>query len=174
MSEPIRNYKSHEYKEVTVTEAQAGFYLDSYASFGWELDDNIPPKTVGHSVTFHFKRDRKIANKAELTRLQRNFESDIEQLHALESSKSSSATIWALSIGLVGTVFMAGAVFAVVADPPRYLLSVLLAIPAFIGWALPCIVYKKVKARTIRRLNPYIEEKIEELYALCEKGQALL
>lgn len=174
MSEPIRNYKSYEYKELTVCEDQAGFYLDSYASFGWELDDHFPPKTTGSNVTFHFKRDRKIANKAELTRLQRNFEADIEQLRALESSKSSSATMWALIIGIVGTFFMAGSVFAVVAEPPQYLLSTLLAIPAFIGWILPCIVYKKIKFRTIQRLNPYIEEKTEELYALCEKGQALL
>ncbi len=174
MSEQVRNYKSYEYKELSVNEEKAGFYLDSYASFGWELDDNLPPKTSMNMVTFHFKRDRKIANKAELTRLQRHFEADIEQLQELEHSKNSSATIWALTIGILGTAFMAGAVFAVVDQTPHYLLSILLAVPGFAGWVAPIFVYRRVRARKTRQIMPYIEEKTEELYALCEKGQALL
>lgn len=174
MSEPVRNYKIYEYKELTTTEEQAGFYLDSYASFGWELNDDLPPKTAAGSVTFHFKRDRKIANKAELTRLQRNFEANIEQLHEMERAKYSTATVWALTIGLIGTAFMAGSVFAVVAPTPNYLLSILLAVPAFAGWIAPIFIHRQVRARKARQLAPYIEEKTEELYALCEKGQALL
>lgn len=174
MNEPVRNYKSYEYKELTVSEEKAGFYLDSYASFGWELDDNLPPKTGMGAVTFHFKRDRKIANKAELTRLQRNFEANIEQLREMERSKTSTATVWALSIGLIGTAFMAGSVFAIVGQTPHYVLSILLAVPGFAGWAAPVFVHRKIRASKARKLAPYIEEKTEELYALCEKGQALL
>lgn len=174
MSEPTRNYKSYEYKELTVSEDKAGFYLDSYASFGWELDDNFPPRTTVGGVTFHFKRDRRIANKAELTRLQRNFEANIEQLREMERAKYSTATVWALTIGLIGTAFMAGSVFAVVAPTPHYLLSILLAVPAFAGWIAPVFVHRQVRARKARQLAPYIEEKTEELYTLCEKGQTLL
>lgn len=174
MSEPVRNYKSYEYKEIVTREDKAGFYLDSYASFGWELDDNFPPKTAAGNVTFHFKRDRKIANKAELTRLQRNFEANIEQLQEMERSKHSTATIWAITIGILGTAFMAGSVFAIVAPTPHYILSILLAVPGFAGWIAPVFVHRKVRAHKARQLAPYMEEKTEELYALCEKGQALL
>lgn len=174
MSESARNYKLYEYKELAVSEEKAGFYLDSYASFGWELDDNFPPKTSMNVVNFHLKRDRKIANKAELTRLQRNFEANIEQLREMERAKTSTASIWAMSIGLIGTAFIAGSVFAIVGQMPHYALSVLLAVPGFAGWAAPIFVHRKVRASQARKLAPYIEEKTEELYALCEKGQALL
>lgn len=57
------------------------------------------------------RRDRKIVNKAELTRLQRKFESCVGQLLSLEHSKTSAATVGSLVIGVIGTAFMAGSVF---------------------------------------------------------------
>ena len=73
-----------------------------------------------------------------------------------------------------GTVFMAGSVFAVTADPPRVILCILLAVPGFAGWILPYFAYRWVKERKTRQVNPYIEQKTEEIYAMCEKGQSLL
>ena len=35
-------------------------------------------------------------------------------------------------------------------------------------------VYKKVKAEKIKKVTPYIEEKYDEIYEICEKGHALL
>lgn len=61
------------------------------------------------------RRDRKIINKAELTRLQRNFEDCMRQVDMLERSKTSKASAAAISIGIIGTMFMAGSVFAVTA-----------------------------------------------------------
>lgn len=173
MSDAARDYKSYEYKELSIPSDKAGFYLDSYASFGWVQNDDLPPQG-SRTVTFHLKRDRKLVNKAELTRLQRHFEADLEQLRELERSKTSAARLWAALIGLLGTALMAGSVFAVTATPPRIGLCILLAVPAFAGWIAPYFVYRAVRARKTRQLTPYIEEKIEELYSLCEKGQALL
>ena len=68
---------------------------------------------------------------------------------------------------------MTGAVFAVTASTPRMALSVLLAVPAFAGWIAPYFVYQRVKAQKTRQVTPFIEAKIEEIYAMCEKGQSL-
>jgi hypothetical protein len=68
----------------------------------------------------------------------------------------------------------AGSVFAVTADPSQILLCIILAVPAFAGWILPYFVYKKVKAEKIKKVTPYIEEKYDEIYEICEKGHALL
>ena len=57
---------------------------------------------------------------------------------------------------------------------PHILLCILLAIPAFAGWILPYFVYQQVKARRTRQVTPFIEEKIEEIYGMCKKGQSLL
>lgn len=69
---------------------------------------------------------------------------------------------------------MAGSVFAVTADPPRIVLCILLAVPAFAGWIAPYFVYCIVRDKKTRQVNPFIEEKNEEIYAMCEKGQSLL
>lgn len=172
--EQMKNFTTYEYKEITVCSDKAPLYLDCYESFGWKQDENFSPQESGDKVTLKLKRDRRLVNKVELTRLQRNFEATMNEILALEHSKSTAATIWALCTGLVGTAFMAGSVFAVTAAPPRILLCIVLAVPAFAGWIAPYFVYRILRDKRTRQVNPFIEEKTEEIYALCEKGQSLL
>lgn len=172
-----KRFTSYEYKELAVKEEQASFYLDCYENFGWKQDENFPPQRQqgkADVVTLKLKRNRKIINKVELTRLQRNFEADMQDIASLENSKTRQGTVMALMIGVIGTAFMAGSVFAVTAEPPVIWLCILLAIPAFAGWILPYFVYKKVKEKKTKKVTPYIEEKYEEIYELCEKGHSLL
>ena len=169
-----KEYMSYEYKKLNVKEKLASFYLDCYENFGWQQDDNFPPQETGGTVTLKLKRNRKIANKVELTRLQRNFEADMEEIDSLENSKATKAMIVSLSIGIIGTAFMAGSVFAVTANPPLIWLCILLAVPAFAGWIFPYFVYKKLKEIKTKKVTPYIEEKYEEIYEICEKGHSLL
>ena len=110
----------------------------------------------------------------ELTRLQRNFEACVNEIVALENSKTSVTTMYALIVGIVGTAFMAGSVFAVTAQSPHIVLSVLLAIPGFIGWILPYFLYKRIVGKQTQKLIPLIEEKYDEIYEICEKGNKLL
>lgn len=168
------DFTAYEYKEVTVESSNASLYLDGYESFGWQQDEKFPPKESGGKTTLKLKRNRKLANKVELTRLQRHFEANMQEIHALENSKSSVATIWALSIAVLGTVFMTGSVFAVTAKPPQVALCIILSIPAFAGWLAPYFVYQKVKHQKTQQVEPFITAKMEEIYALCEKGQSLL
>ena len=169
-----KEYISYEYKELNIKEEQASFYLDCYENFGWKQDENFPPQENGGMVTLKLKRNRKMVNKVELTRLQRHFEADMQDIFSLENSKTTQAMIVSLTIGIIGTAFMAGSVFAVTAAPPLIWLCILLAIPAFAGWILPYFVYKKLKEMKTKKVTPYIEEKYEEIYEICEKGHALL
>lgn len=169
-----QRFHSYEYKEVLVRSSQASFYLDCYESFGWQPDENFPPQNSKGKVLLKLKRDRKLLNKAELTRLQRHFEANMEEIAALEQSKTSFANLWALVTGMVGTAFMAGSTFAVVAEPPIIWLCILLAIPGFLGWIAPLWIYRAAKRRKSRQVQPFIEAKMEEIYQLCEKGHSLL
>lgn len=169
-----KDFVGYEYKEVTADRERASMYLDGYINFGWVADDNIQPSVVMGKVTIKFKRDRKILNKTELTRLQRHFEACMNEIDAMEKSKTSDATIWALVIGIIGTAFMAGSVFAVTHQPPIIWLCIVLAIPAFIGWILPYFVYKSRVRKKIEKITPQIEEKYDEIYEICEKGNKLL
>lgn len=176
-----KDFVGYEYKEVITDKSRVSFLLDGYENFGWELDRNmieVPGENRNpmkqNNVILRLKRNRKIINKMELTRLQRNFESCVREIDTLERSKTSVATIYALIIAVVGTAFMAGATFAVTTQPPQVILCILLAIPGFIGWILPYFVYKKVLGKQIEKVTPLIEEKYDEIYEICEKGNRIL
>lgn len=177
MSEIIKSGKDfvgYEYKEITADREQASMYLDGYMNFGWEADENIQSSVVMGKVTIKLKRDRKILNKTELTRLQRHFESCMNEIDAMEKSKTSDAIIWALVIGIIGTAFMAGSVFAVTHQPPIIWLCIVLAIPALIGWILPYFTYHSRVRNKTEKVTPHIEAKYDEIYEICEKGSKLL
>ncbi|SEW22169.1 hypothetical protein [[Clostridium] fimetarium] len=187
MSEIIKGsnaFVGYEYKEVITNKEKVSFQIDGYKNFGWEVDDNIKhnmsvnvPRNIPSSygtVVLWLKRDRKIMNKMELTRLQRNFEFCIKEIIQLESSKTSTATMYAIIVGIIGTAFMAGSVFAVTAAPPMIVLSIILAIPAFAGWISPYYIYNMVVRKRAEKVSPLIEEKRDEVYEICEKGSKLL
>ena len=170
----MTEFTAYDYLTCSVPQENAAFYLDCYQSFGWQQDEHFAMKEKSGSMQLKLKRSRSIANKAELTRLKRNFEADMQQLADLEKRKTSRACMAALAVGIVGTAFMAGSVFAVTATPPQTALCVLLAVPAFAGWIAPYFLYNRLKARHTQKILPYIEKKQDEIYALCEKGQSLL
>lgn len=169
-----RNFIGYEYKEVTVPSGQASFYLDCYENFGWQPDENLAPASGPHLTKLCLKRNRKILNKMELTRLQRHFEACASEIETLEKSKTSEAGAAALSVGLIGTAFMAGSVFAVVQEPPIIWLCILLAIPGFGGWIAPYFLYRRILGEKTKKIDLLIEARMEEIYQVCEKGHSLL
>lgn len=162
------SYVAYEYKEIEASGERAALLTDCYQSLGWEAEKESFPDRI------MLRRSRKIMNKAELTRLQRNFEACIEEIDTLQKSKKSKAAAVSILIGLVGTAFMAGSVFAVTAQQPVIWLCVLLAIPAFGLWALAPVLYPRMVAKRTGIVNQLIEEKYDEIYTICEKGSKLL
>lgn len=118
------------------------------------------------------KRDRKIRNKAELTRLQRHFDATASEIETLEKSKVIGASIVAYFIGVIGTAFVAGSVFANQAD--NMVLSIILAVPGFIGWIIPYLLYCKFSKKKTSTVAPLIDQMYDEIYEVCEKANALL
>ena len=77
MNEIIKNdrsYVGYEYKEILVSKDKVSMCIDGYKNFGWKLDENRKQLTEKEKSIIYLKRDRRIINKAELTRLQRHFE----------------------------------------------------------------------------------------------------
>lgn len=170
MRNDTKSFIGYEYCEITKVDKWENFYADGYLNFGWKLE-----KTARRpSNTLLFKRDRKILNKVELTRLQRQFDSIIKEINQLEKSKDDRATIIALIIGIIGCAFIALSVFAVAKMPPHIIACILWAIPGFICWILPYFIYKKLSYERSIEIAPLIEEKYNQLYETCESGNALL
>lgn len=162
-------FVAYDYKEVAASGERAAFCLDCYRSFGWQPDGRAPA-AKGKLL---LKRPRAVANKAELTRLQRHFEACLEEIDALERSKTGGATVAALTVALAGTAFMAGSVFAVTHTPPLIVLSVLLAVPAFLGWILPYFLYQKIARRRAGLVAELVEQKYDEIESICRQGDLL-
>ncbi|MCM1039649.1 MAG: hypothetical protein NC434_10030 [Ruminococcus sp.] len=173
-------FMAYEYKEILTESSRFSFLLDGYENFGWEFDDRLSDDRENRSPVsrqgrvLRLKRDRKIVNKVELTRLERNFEACVDEIDKLEKAKTSTATMYALILGIIGTAFMAGSVFAVTAQPPYYILCIILAIPGFLGWILPYFLYKKTVEKRTEKMAPLIEAKYDEIYEIWEKGNKLL
>lgn len=167
-----KNFIGYEYKEQTVKRSMESIYTDSYPSFGWELEgSSIPPQGSAY-VSLKFKRNRKLRNKAEITRLQRLFESGAAEIESLEFSKVTKASGVAYGVGLVGTAFMAGSVFAV--TDGNIALCIILAIPAFAGWIAPYLLFRKISSHKSEEVTPLIDKKYDEIYDICEKASSLV
>lgn len=175
-----RDFIGYEYKEVVTEGSMVSLLIDGYENFGWKIDEKLSEYSREGSLpnqkrsVIRLKRNRKIINKMELTRLQRNFEACVNEIEKLEKSKTSTATIYALIVAIIGTGFIAGSVFAVTAQPPHIILCILFAIPGFIGWILPYFIYNRIMRKQNEKINPLIENKYDEIYEICEKGNKLL
>lgn len=178
--EERKHFISYDYKEIIADYEKASFLLDAYVNFGWQPDENQKSimkndySPYQKKMVLYLKRDRKIMNKMELTRLQRNFEACMKEIETLEKSRNSKAVMWALIVGILGTAFMAGSVFSIVMQPPQILLCIILAVPAFIGWIVPYFLYRKISVKESEKLEVLVEEKYDEIDRICEKGNKLL
>lgn len=167
-----KDFMGYEYRNITVKKTMQAVYADSFGNFGW-IAEGIGD-TVGKvdSVVMKFKRDRKIRNKSELTRLQRQFEACTAEIVSLERSKVTKAAGIAYAVGVIGCAFMAGSVFAVTAG--NIPLCVILAVPGFLGWIAPYLLFRSINAKKTEAVTPLIDQKYDELYSVCEKANALL
>ncbi len=173
-----KKFTAYDYKEIEAERNMIPFLRDGYENFGWEtqektVESNNHPNQ-NHKSILQMRRNRKIMNKPELQRLQSHFEACVKDVNALEKSKDSKATMISLIVGILGTAFMAGSVFAVTAEEPLIVLCIILAIPGFIGWILPYFLYKEIREKQTQIINPLIEKKYDEIYEICEKGNKLL
>ena len=168
MSKDNKDYfVSYDYKEIEDIGKKTAMLKNCYESLGWEIEREDNKKII-------FRRNRKIINKMELTRLERCMEATFEEIDNLQKSKTRKASVISIALGLVGTVFMAGSVFAVTANPPIIWLCILLAIPGFSFWVLAPIIYPKIVSKRTKEINDIIEQKYDEIYAICAKGNSIL
>lgn len=167
-----KGFVGYEYSEVTVNQSMKSVYVDGYQNFGWELEGSSLPVGGVYSVTLKFKRDRKYRNTAEITRLQRQFDSCVREIVTMEHSKGIKASTIAYIVGFIGTACMAGAVFAYLGG--LIPLTVILAIPGMAGWVVPYFCYIAIRKKKSSQLEPLIDQQYDEIYAVCEKANGLL
>jgi hypothetical protein len=165
------DFIAYEYLEQRIPKAMQNAYLDGYENFGWAVTDRTPD--IGkNTVTLKLKRDRNLPEKAALNRLQKQFEQEMAAAASMESSKTSIPTMVALGVGLLGTIFMAGSVFAYIGG--LLLLSIIFAVPGFIGWGLAYLSFNWAKARRIQKLAPVLAQTYDAAADDCKQAFQLM
>jgi len=159
----------NEYLEVNVNQDLVQLCSDCYHALGWII---LNSSTGIGSVTLKLQRDRKIKNRAALCELQRKCESAFIAIEKLEKYKTAKAMGVSIGVGLLGTAFIAGSVFAFNASIIP--LCVILAIPGFIGWGLAYFLYNKFLKESTEKVNLIIEKNYDVIYEVCEKASQLL
>ena len=144
-----------------------------YTSLGWELERQERGLLY---TTLTFKRDRTIKNREQLNRLQARIEDGINSISYMEESKTKFATIFSLAMGIIAALIFGGGLSLIMlnADPITASWQVIVGfVLGIIGGAAAAIVYPlytKIIKRKIRKTNPLIEKKKDEISELC--GQA--
>lgn len=161
-------FVGYEYTTVVAKRELESFYMDYYPSFGWEFDNRTPSIKGFNWIQLKFKRNRRIEKKTELMKLQRQFESSIEQIQKLEMSKVLKASTVAYIVGIIGTAFMAGSVFSVVGG--AIVPCIILGAVGFIGWAASYVSYRNISKNMTDKIEPLIDKKYDEINEICKSA----
>lgn len=196
------DYVGYEYKTVTILKTLDLLWRDSMRSFGWTLEKQAPtivkhvwgplrfllaplaliPGTpfkkmiVDHEseteLEMTFKRDRNIADKDKLNRLQTRFETYARGIEVLEKSKSTSARTGAYFIGLAGTVLMALSMFShLVGMLP---LMIIFAVPGILAWILSYFFFRSQIGKRSAQIEPEIEKQHNIICDVCQRANGIL
>ena len=194
------NFLAYEYKNVTVKRNSAGMYIDCMENFGWKLVENdgydagtlltnLHPVNLGRNIasaaqsfgetadpsetmTLKFKRDRRIENKQQLEKLEREYEEALSAINKVERKKAAQKMGISLGTGIIGTVFIGLAVYTFVFA--NIVPGVLFAAVGAIGWAIGFFSNIKIGKKKSTQAAPYVEEQLNIVYSACEKAHALL
>lgn len=184
MNSETKDFVAYEYLSLNVNSSKFPLYLDCYENFGWILVNNaalvdkedyyINNYNSKGLVNIQFKRDRKIKNKTQLTSLQRKLEASLKEIEKLEKEPNTDGIVKSMSVGVIGTIFLAISVFLITVTNPLYILSVISGIIGIVGWILPYFVYKKVKLNKEHDNLALIEEEYNSVYDCCEQARKLI
>lgn len=107
-----------------------------------------------------------------LSRLQRQFDSGVDEIKTLEQDKVLWATAAAIMVGVLGTALIAGSMLCFIAG--YTLFSIILAIPGSLGRIAPYFFYRAIRTRKSAEIMPIINRKYDEIHAVCERACQLL
>ena len=165
-------YVAYEYSTVQVPRSMEPVYKDIFRSFGWKYEDYSPNVSNPRNVNLKFKRNRRINNRPVVMELQRKCQSALENINHLERSKNVAAFTVAMIIGVIGCAFLAGSVFAAVAE--AWVLCFVLGIPGLLVCLVGYLAHSRIYSRKSESTAPLIDREYEVVYATSEQANAIM
>jgi len=193
-------FVAYEYKNITVKRDTATVYIDCLENFGWEpveddgyelqalisklnpvhLGTNIAHAAqsfgetgdVSETVTLKFKRDRRIANKQEIDKLERKCEDALAAIGGMERKNNAYTMGISLGSGIVGTAILALSVYSFMSS--NVVIGVLTAILGVAGWGVGFFANLKLGKKKSAQTEPMIQAQLDVAYSACEQAHTLL
>lgn len=170
-----RKFVIYEYRTRTVRTKDRAKETDCAEAFGWEEAETEP--SIGDNCVITFRRDRKIAHKAELTRLEKRADEARATLRALEKSKTRFANAFSWIFGVVAVLVAGGGMSLVMTTEGGVKAMIAGIILGVVGIAMCCVnypIYNRIVLKKTREVSPAIDSGEEALANILEQGDELL
>lgn len=164
-----------DYKTARVKRETETMLTDAYATLGWEVTATTMADASLSYINVSFKRDRKIAHKAELNHLQTKLDGCIAKIEKLTAAQKNAGLPEALTIGTVGAVALGGGIsMAVALEGVGFIVGgVMLGVVGIALGLLGWLVHGKVKKKKLAKLEPAIAEEYDKVSSACEEAAEL-
>lgn len=170
-----KNFVTYEYKTKSVKNSEKARTMDFYEAFGWEATE--VDSSVGGNCVITLRRDRRIAHRQELVRLEKKAEEERTSLESLEKSKTLGANIFAGIFGAFSVLVFGGGISIVMTSTGSVANMIAGTILGIAGIAFCCItypIYKKIVLKKTKAVLSAIDSGEETLANVLEQGNGLL
>lgn len=186
MNTITKDFTTYDYLKLEVLSDLEQLYVDCYQSLGWNLtkvSENTLTKDYYINggiliepslVTLKFKRNRKIKNKTELLKIQRNMENSFKKIDKLKKEPELISTMYSLILGVTGMTFIIFSILSFISKNPFYILGVINGIVGFIGLISALLIYNKKRKQIQEKNEILIEEEYDSIYEYCKKAHNLI
>lgn len=171
----MENAITYDYKTIKVKREIEALVCDTYENLGWELTSTSSVEGSLFYINLSFKRDRKIANKVELLKLQDKADNVVATIENLQAKKKNAGFVSALSTGIAGAlVFGGGMSMTMTLTGVGYLIGgIALGLVGAGICAVAYPIFKKVNRKKVNTIQPILESEYDKLADICDQAAKL-
>lgn len=166
---------SYDYKTIRIRRQLEIVVTDAYEALGWETVGSSVSEGGIYHVNVSFKRDRKIANKAALLKLQEKSDSIIMNIESLLCKKKNAGVSAGITTGTIGTLTLGGGMAMVLelgAETAAWMAGgIVLGVVGigicFLGW----LIGTKVKANKRNKVDPMLDQEFNKLADISDEAR---
>lgn len=166
-------YLSYEYARTSVKRELAQVAIDCYESLGFEMMDQRTSAPT-NQVALSFRRNRKIAGKAQLSKIRRAMDDTMASIVDMEAAKTRKASSQSISIGVASALVLGVGMCCTMVWTHLMVLGIVVGLLGIAGCAFAWSHYRKVREAETLLINPQIDEAYDRLATLCEEAQAVM
>lgn len=161
---------SFDYVTVEANEKMALETVDCYEALGWQIVQR--EGGLGLKAALTFKRNRKIANKNELNKIQHKMDDALKAVNGYEAQKTTKAFAAAMGIGIPGTLAFGGGMSLCIAvgGTAAIIGGIALGLAGLGICGLGYLAYQKINKKKTTAMNILIDKKREEISGFCDEA----